>query len=398
MKSRNIGEKSCVISGIGQSDVTREGGKSGLALTVTASLQALATAGLSCSDIDGLSTWPGRSDASPGMGPTGVFELKEALGLKLDWFSGGSESAGQFGAIVNACAAVAAGLAKHVLCFRTLTEYSSQSATRKASVLGSDGKRVTGLVQWHLPFQAYSAANWTAQYAQRYFHEFGATRDQLGWLAVNQRRNASLNAKAIKRKIISIDDYLESRLVSSPLCLLDCDIPVDASTAIIISHRDTIPDLSRAPIGIEALGCAIHDRTTWDQHQDLTTQPALQDAAAMMWSRTGYKPGDVDLAQLYDGFSITTLNWLEALGFVGRGEAAAFVEGGTRIALEGELPLNTHGGQLSAGRTHGFGLLHEACTQLWGDAGARQVAGQPSLAVAAAGGGIFGASLLLSRE
>lgn len=394
-----VGEKSCAITGIGQSEVSRVGGKSALELTVTASLQAIESAGLSCDEIDGIATWPGLNlAATPGMAPVGVFQLKEALGLELDWFSGGGESAGQFGAIVNACAAVACGLANHVLCFRTLTEYSAQTGARKASVMGVEGQRVQGLAQWQLPFQAYSAANWTAQYAQRYFHEFNATREQLGWLAVNQRRNASLNSGAVKREVIDIDDYLKARMISSPLCLLDCDIPVDASTVVIVSRKEQASQLDKPAIQIEALGCAMRNRMTWDQHEDLTTQPALQGASRMMWSRTNYKPADVDIAELYDGFSITTLNWLEALGFCGRGEAASFIEGGLRIALEGELPLNTHGGQLSAGRTHGFGLLHEACTQLWGEAGRRQVTKQPELAVVAAGGGIFGACLLLSRQ
>src|SRR5690606_22927034 len=134
---------------------------------------------------------------------------------------------------------------------------------------------------------------------------------------------------------------------------------------------------------------------SWDQHTDLSTQQALRDAAQMMWSRTSLKPGDVDTAQLYDGFSIICLNWLEELGFCGIGKGGQFIEGGQRLSLEGELPLNTHGGQLSAGRTHGFGLLHEACVQLRGEGGARQIQNKPTTAVAAAGGGVFGASLLL---
>ena len=103
---------------------------------------------------------------------------------------------------------------------------------------------------------------------------------------------------------------------------------------------------------------------------------AMRDAAAQMWSRTELKPADVDVAELYDGFSWLTLAWLEALGFAAKGEGGPFVEGGKRIALDGELPLNTSGGQLSAGRLHGFGLLHEACVQLRGLGGDRQ-AGTP---------------------
>lgn len=116
-----------------------------------------------------------------------------------------------------------------------------------------------------------------------------------------------------------------------------------------------------------------------------------------MWSRTDLKPKDVKSAQLYDGFSILTMIWLEALGLCPRGESGNFIEGGQRISLTGQLPLNTNGGQLSGGRTHGLGYLHEACLQLWGKAGERQIADH-QVAVTAAGGGPLGGSLLLVKE
>ena len=391
-------EKHCAISGIGQSAVGRRLGRTGLDLTVDACLAAIADAGLKVSAIDGVSTWPGAMASPPGMSPVGVFELKDALRLQLDWFSGGGESPGQLGAVVNACAAVACGLATHVLCFRTVTETSSQTQQRRASVQGSDGARTTGLMQWSVPFKAFSSANWTGLYAQRHFHQYGTTRKQLGAIAVNQRRNASLNPKAVYRDPITIDDYLNSRMISTPLCLYDCDVPVDGSTAFIISRLDAARDLRKPPIRFEAIGCAHRSRFSWDQGEDLATQGALRDSAHMLWSRTDLKPADVDIAELYDGFTITTLNWLEELGFCKIGEGGAFVEGGQRIALEGELPVNTHGGQLSAGRTHGFGFLHEACVQLWGEGGARQVPKLPEVAVAAAGGGVFGSCMLLTRD
>ena len=124
---------------------------------------------------------------------------------------------------------------------------------------------------------------------------------------------------------------------------------------------------------------------------------AARDAGPMLWSRTDLRPGDVDVAELYDGFSFITLSWLEALGFCPKGESGRFIEGGQRIALDGELPLNTQGGQLSAGRLHGYGYLHEACVQLWGEGGDRQVPGSPEVAVAAAGGGTLAGCLLLTR-
>ena len=126
---------------------------------------------------------------------------------------------------------------------------------------------------------------------------------------------------------------------------------------------------------VNAVGTALRGRPSWDQFDDVTSM-AARDAAASMWERTELQPSDVDIAQLYDGFSMLAMVWLEALGFCGRGESGPFRRGRlTDLALDGELPLNTAGGQLSGGRLHGFGLLHEACVQLRGDGGDRQVAG-----------------------
>ena len=148
---------------------------------------------------------------------------------------------------------------------------------------------------------------------------------------------------------------------------------------------------------MEAVGTALYGRPSWDQFDDLTTM-ACRDAAAQMWTRTDIKPSDVNLAEMYDGFSFITMSWLEAMRFCGRGESGPYVEGGQRIARDGELALNTHGGQLSAGRLHGYGFLHEACVQLWGEAGERQVPGDPEVGVAAAGGGPLAGCLLLTNR
>lgn len=397
-----------VISGIGQSQVGRRIDRDPLDLTVEAVLDALTDAGLERSDIDGIATYPGNMDTPPGFSGVGVVELQDALRLNLNWYAGGMELPGQLGAVINAIAAVQAGLANHVVCFRTVWEATAQGGGGRASVTvgggggGGKGVRMGGFLQWSLPFGAPSAANWLAMYARRHMHEYGLTREQLGWIAVNARRNAGLNPKAIYRDPMTLDDYLAVRMISDPFCLYDCDVPADGSTVIIVSRRDAAAGLRKAPISIASAGSAIHGRPSWDQWDDLTTM-ALRDASTMLWRGTDLRPADVEVAELYDGFSFIALCWLEALGFCGKGEGGAFVEGGTRIALEGEIPLNTAGGQLSAGRLHGYGMLHEACLQLWGEAGARQVhvakAGgrTPEVAVAAAGGGPLGGCLLLTR-
>jgi acetyl-CoA acetyltransferase len=395
-----IGERAAAVSGVGQSQIGRRLYRPALDLTVEAARRAIEDAGLTRHDIDGIATYPGNLDVPPGFSGVGVTELQDALRLELRWFSGGFESPGQLGSVINAAVAVAAGLANHVLCFRTVTEGSAQGDKGRSSVTvgggsGGRGVRMGGFMQWTLPFGAPSAANWIGMMAMRHFHEFGTTREQLAQIALNARRNAALNPHAVYTDPMTLDDYLAVRMISEPLCLYDCDVPADGSTAVIVSRADAAPDLRRRPVGIEAVGTAIRGRPSWDQWDDLTTM-ASRDAAAMLWERTDLTPADVDIAELYDGFSFIALAWLEALGFCGHGEGGPFVEGGTRIARDGELPLNTQGGQLSGGRLHGYGFLHEACLQLWGEAGARQVPGDPEVAVAAAGGGPLAGCLLLT--
>jgi acetyl-CoA acetyltransferase len=397
--TRRNGEQLAVIAGVGQSQIGRRLYRDPLDLTVDAALAAIADAGLTRDDIDGVATYPGAMGGVPGFSGVGVTEIQEALRLELDWFAGGSELPGQLGSVVNAVAAVAAGLADHVLCFRTVWEASAAGDRGRASVTmgggGGGSFRASGFMEWTLPFGAPSAANWIGMMAQRHMHEFGTTREQLGQVALNGRANAARNPHAIYRDPMTLDDYLAARMISTPLGLYDCDVPADGSTAVVVSRADRAGDLRRPPVRIEAMGSALHGRPSWDQFDDLTTM-ALRDAAAMMWDRTDVRPDDVDVAELYDGFSFITLCWLEALGFCGKGEGGPFLAAGRPTPRHGSLPLNTNGGQLSGGRLHGYGLLHEACVQLWGEAGERQVAGRPEVAVAAAGGGPLASCLLLA--
>jgi len=286
-----------------------------------------------------------------------------------------------------------------------VTESTAQGSGGRQGIGGDGGggggiPRFSGFLQWSLPFGAVSAVNWIALVAQRRMHEFGLTREQLGQVAVNARRNAGLNPKAIYRDPMTLADYLAARMISTPLCLFDCDAPSDGSTAFVVSHRDVAPDTPHPVCGVNAVGTALRGRPSWDQYDDFTTM-AARDAGASMWERTELRPADVDVAQLYDGFSILSLVWLEALGFCGRGESGAFVEDGVAIGRQGSLPLNTAGGQLSGGRLHGFGLIHEACVQLRGEGGERQVTpargGTPEVAAVSNGGGPIAGSLLLTR-
>ena len=384
------------ITGLGQSEVGRRLNRDPLGLTIDACLEAIEDAGLTREDIDGIATYPGGSvPGAAGFSGAGVVDVQDALRLELSWFTGGIELPGQLGSVVNACMAVATGLASHVLCFRTVWESTAQGAGRRAGIGGSYS-RVGGPMQWTIPFGAASAATWIAMFAQRHFHEYGTTREQLAQIALNARRNAARNPKAIYRDPLSLEDYLSARIISTPFCLFDCDVPSDGSTALIVSRREAARDLRKPPIQVEAVGTALRGRPSWDQWDDLTTM-AARDAGAMLWEHTQLRPSDVDVAELYDGFSFLALAWIEALGFCKQGEGGPFIEGGARIALDGELPLNTQGGQLSGGRMHGYGFLHEACVQLRGEGGERQVPGAPRVAVASAGGGPLAGCLLLSR-
>ncbi|SHN16048.1 thiolase family protein [Cryptosporangium aurantiacum] len=384
-----------VLTGAGKSQVGRRLGRSGLELTIEAALRAIADAGLTPDDIDGVASYPGPGVPDRGFSGASVHELRDALGLRSRWYLSSMETAGQIGPAIEACMAVTLGLADHVLVFRSVWESTAQATAGRASVLFGDGELPPHL-QWTGPFGAVSAANWLAMPAQRYMHDHGLTREQLGWIAINARRNAGLNPDAVYRTPLAMDEYLNARMISEPLCLYDCDVPCDGATAVIVSRRDAAAGLPREPLTVESVGTGMFERATWDQRTDLTTM-AAHDAAATLWERTSLRPADVDVAQLYDGFSFLTVMWLEALGFCDHGKVGPFVEGGERIALDGSLPLNTSGGQLSGGRLHGMGFLHEACVQLWQEGGDRQ-AGRPRVAAVAAGGGPVAGAMVLSRD
>jgi acetyl-CoA acetyltransferase len=381
-----IGERRAVVSGVGRSQVGRRLGRTALDLTVDACLAAILDAGLVPADVDGLSTYPGGAD-----GPSGG-ALQDALGLKVDWHNGGAEGPAQLAAVVNACMAVATGLARHVLVFHTVIAASSTGPSR---AVPGGRRRVSGEMQWLHPFNATSPANWHALEAQWHFHRYGTTREQLGWIPITLRANAGRNPDAIYREPMSMDDYLEARMISSPLCLYDCDVPVDGSTAFIISAAEYAQDAPAGAAHVHALGTARHDRPLWDQWDD--SSGGTRDAARQLWSRADLSPSDVDVAELYDGFSIMLLTWLEELGFCQPGEGGPFVDGGERIGCKGVLPINTDGGQLSAGRLHGFGLVREAVLQLRGVCGDRQVP-EAEVALVSNGSGHISGCMLLTRS
>lgn len=391
-------EQDAVISGLGISRIGRRLGVQGRELTLESARQAIEDAGLQPGDVDGIAT----------MGDTSPAVVARELGMELSFRGGGFNTGGLLSPVMSAFLAVAEGRARHVLVYRTVRMLGgSVNQARTASDdppedLGADEgggmETMAGTmsdVDGFLAAGAFSAANWIAMHCSRHMHLYGTTKEQLGWLAVNSRRNAALNPLAVYQTPMTLDDYFAARPVSDPFGLFDCDVPVDGSIAIVVSHSSYLPDCPRPGIRVQAIGGSTGSGG-WAHRPDYPKMASV-DAASQMWGRTALKPGDVDLAELYDGFTFLTLAWMEALGLCGDGEAGPFVEGATRIALDGELPLNTYGGQLSAGRMHGYWVLHEACTQLRGLAGDRQVARRPEVAVVATGGGPIAGCILLSR-
>ena len=383
-------EHKSVISGIGRSDLGRRLMRDPLSLAVDASLAAIADAGLTPDDIDGIATYPGGMGYEIGFSEGGITAVEDALRLKPTWICGGPEVPGPGGSILNAMMAVANGLCRHVLCFRTVWQ-----TTAGALQLSGMGGRVGGDQQWRMPYGAVSAANWIGTNASQYLHRYGATRELFGHIAVNARRNAGLNPDAIYRDPMTLDDYFDARMVTTPFGLYDCDVPCDGAMAVIVSAADVAGDLPHPAIRIEAAGTQITERLSWDQ-DTVTHEPQVIGPSTHLWTRTSLTPADIDVALLYDGFTFNCVTWIEALGFCGFGEAKDWIDGGRTIALDGALPLNPHGGQLSEGRTHGMGFFHEAVVQLRGDGGERQVAGAKT-AVVGTGGGTPSSAVILQR-
>lgn len=390
--TRRAEELTC-ISGIGQSDIHRKPAVYPFELAVRACEAAIADAGLEPGDIDGAASWPNNvTGIGEGMSSAAIGDIQATLGLRLNWFNAG-DTAAQLSPIVNAIAAIAAGYCDHVLCWRAVGErWVPTYSQANRGPARTYAPPPMGWMQFLMPFHAPSAGIWTALHADLHMRRFGVTREQLAAVALNSRANAGRNPKALYREPLTMDEYMNARVVTTPFVLYDCDVPCDGATAVVVSRRSAAKGKKR--VNFAAVGCGAEDRMdTWLGRSDFPNM-AMHDAGKALWRRTDLRPGDVTNAHLYDGFSYLTLFWMEALGLCETGESGRFVEGGRRIALDGVLPLNTNGGQLSEGRLHGLGHLHEACVQLRGEGGARQVQDAKVAAVAVGGGSLAGCALL----
>lgn len=380
-----------VIAGIGESPVGKVPGMDALALQRAAAMEALADCGLQLSDIDGLLTTPIRVE-NWAM-PCGV--VAEGLGISPKYLAT-LDVAGASGVAMahHAAMAVATGQASAVLCVAGQNMLSFQSRGDAVKKLADAG--------WaHPEFEAPHGPLVPTLYAlvaQRHMHEYGTTEAQMAEVAVTMRRHAGLNPKAQKREPITVDDVLKSRMITSPLKVLDCALVSDGAAAFIVTTPQRARDLGKKAVRILGQGYG-HSHTYVGDYRNVTTTGAVRsgrDAYAM----AGLTPADVDVAQLYDCFTITVIVELEDLGFCAKGEGGAFVENGA-IGLGGRLPVTTHGGLLSyahPGLAGGAFHLLEGVRQLRGEAGERQVK-DTEVALVHGNGGIIGihATMILGK-
>jgi acetyl-CoA acetyltransferase len=348
---------------------------------------ALADAGLTIADVDALFT--------SGVGPLGVMTVAEHLNLRPRFMDSTSIGGSSFVAhVIHAAAAIHAGLCEVALITYASTAASERFAVGTGGAFGGDPPD-----HFEAPYGPTVLGSY-ALVAQRHMHEHGTTPEQLAQVAVTTRNHAALNPKAKFREPITVEDVLSSRLVSSPLHLLDCCIITDGGGALVVTGSQRARDLRQRPVYV--LGGSEAVCHTSMGNRDLLDVAASQSGPRAL-SMAGVKHDDIDMCMLYDSFTITVIATLEALGFCRRGEGGSFVEGG-RIGLGGELPINTDGGGLSSNHPgmRGIFLVIEATRQLRGECGARQVPGC-RIALCHGTGGMLGlrhsgATLVLGKD
>jgi acetyl-CoA acetyltransferase len=374
------------IAGVGFSDVGRRLPLSDDEMIRQAITAAMGDAGMAPADIDGIATMGGNSMA---MG-----QLLGILPLNYFYSSTGLGPAFVEPAIM-AISSVASGLAHTCVAVRLIRQQGG--ANRGPGAPAPEGPHwVGGDQQFSAPFGAGAAgATIGAFQMQRHMQQYGTTYEQFAANAVNARYHASLHPEAIFRDVITEQDYLDSRFVSEPLRLLDCDYPIDSASAVIFTTAERAADWKHKAVLVESYALSAIRDFDMSLIDDFTWNSPVH-CAETLWSRTDLKPADVDTAQLYDGFSVITFQWLEALGLCGRGESGPFIEeGNTRLG--GKVPLNTDGGACNFGRRHGANFCIEAVRQLRGEAEERQVPGA-EVAVWSNAVGCFSGAVLLTAS
>ncbi len=351
------------IVGIGATEFSKNSGRSELRLAVEATLAALDDAGLQPSDIDGMVTF--TMDHNP------EIEIKRSLGGgELRFFSRVHYGGGAACATVHQAAmAVATGVAEVVVCYRAMNE-------RSAYRFGSGVQNLTPMPTtesahfgWYAPFGLLTPAAWVAMCAQRYMHEFGATTEDFGRIAVIDRKHAANNPAAwFYERPITLEVHQKSRWIVDPLRLLDCCQESDGAVAVVVTSAERARDLRQKPALITGAAQGSGDNEqmmTGYYRDDITGLPAMGVVARELYESAGLGPEDIRMAIIYDHFTPFVLTQLEEFGFCGRGEARDFVRDGN-VELDGRLPINTHGGQLGEAYIHGMNGISEAVRQIRG--------------------------------
>ena len=361
------------VAGVGYSTTGRSTGLSAQELSIQAGLAALQDAGMKPKDIDGCTMLCGVAGPEPpGLDSVDAMDVAYTLGIgPLNWWVSNAGPA-YIGAAVQAIAAIEAGMCHTCITFRVIKQRmsSAQLLTQENTMAPSAGipwdaqfVRPFGSI---LPLQSIAALP-----AQRHMQQYGTTEEQFGAHVIAQRYNASLNEDALMRDPLTMEDYLNSRYVSKPVRLLDCDYPVDSASAIIYTTEERARDWKKKPVFVDAAAFSSVKYSTFENIDDMVANSPVH-CAETLWSRTDLKPQDVDCAQLYDGFTIIVFQWLEALGFCKPGEAGPYVASGA-TRLGGSLPVNTDGGACNVGRRHGANFCIETVRQLRGESDIRQV-------------------------
>lgn len=352
------------IAGVGYSDLTRRGEPNPNSLALTAANAALVDAGLTADDVDGIFEYkfgpesPGAQDMARLLGIADLAAFADIFPMNP------SGLAGPLAGVM----AVASGVCETVLTFRCLT----RAAGHQGGVV-SGPETVPGRDQFLTPYGYLGGILVNlALKKQRWMAEYGRPEEDFGHIAVNARRWSALNPRAALRDEVSMTDYLSSRMVADPLRVLDCDYPVNGAVASVITTAERARDLRQPAVLVDAMTYATGRGADWVFDVDFLYGGAFE-CANRLWQRSSVTLADVDVAQLYDGFTPVTVAWIEALGACGRGEFGDWVGDGSRIGPCGDFPLNTAGGQLAEGRLHGIGFLNEAVLQLRGQSDQRQV-------------------------
>ncbi len=351
------------IAGIGATEFSKESGRSELQLSVEAVLTALSDAGLSAADVDGLVTFT--------MDTSSEIAVARELGIpELRFFSRVNYGGGAAcGTVLHAAMAVATGVADVVVCYRGFNERSG-NRFGQVSVAANAQVNTNGLDNaWTYPMGLGTPAATVAMAARRYMHEYGATSEDFGRVAVADRKHAATNPDAFFfGKPITLEDHQASRMIAEPLHLLDCCQESDGAVAVVVTSVERARDLAQPVVEIAAAaqGSGPDQFVMTSYYRDpVSGLPEMGVVGRELWRQSGLGPGDMDTAVLYDHFTPYVLMQLEELGFCGRGQAADFIRDGA-IELGGRLPINTHGGQLGEAYIHGMNGIAEGVRQMRG--------------------------------